>query len=85
MIAHLTDEGAKQLCHAILAQAVIDYRMVIRYGGSATVNLKELDRFFRSSMFNSMLGDSITPEQFKARAKRLPRNMHVNRRTEVDL
>ena len=65
----MTDSGASFLCRAILAQAANDYRMVLKYGDTNEANHAELNSFFNGKLFNSMLGDSITPEQFKARVR----------------
>ena len=74
----ITDSGADILCRAILAQAANDYRMVLKHGDQSTVNRKELDSFFNGKLFHSMLGDVITPEQFKARVRARSIGIQIN-------
>lgn len=74
----MTDSGAAFLCRAILAQAANDYRMVLKHGDTSTVNRDELNKFFNGKLFHSMLGDSITPEQFKARVRARSIGFQIN-------
>ena len=74
----ITDSGAMYLCRAILAQSVNDYRMVHQYGDKGNVTKKELNSFFNSGFFHSMVGDSVTPEQFKKRALANKVNVQIN-------
>lgn len=84
MIENLNDYGARCLCHAILAQAAYDYRNVMRHGDHGTVNRKELEMFFRSGMFHSMLGDFMSPKQFMDTARSMGR-FQINKKAGVDV
>ena len=65
----LSDPGALRLCYAILKQAARDYRVVMRYGDQASFNRYELEKFFKSTFFDNMLGSATTPQDFMKRAR----------------
>jgi hypothetical protein len=82
-LTKLDDVGALNLSYAILSQAKRDYRVVMRHGDQVGFNRYELERFFKSNMFEYMIGSVITPDDFMKRVRTLPADPKDENRMEV--
>ena len=76
----LRNEDVSALCAAVLRQAINDYIDVLKHGDHGMITKRELEMFFESAMFDSMIGSAITPEKFKEKAKLLRLSTKSGRR-----
>ena len=86
----ITDEGALELCRAIVAQADNDLIAWKTHGDTAVIKLAELKGFYRGPLFSAMCG-SIDPDWYmesvlkrRIRAKKTYARGRAARRLECE-